>query len=123
MKIRMAFLVYQRDEVRVEITDVSLRSAVVPELVGAVCMKLGDRLCSPPDWAYRVRWGPEDPEFGFADKSLGSLWYRFGQWSHLLFWNEQEVVATIPVTHEWVRENWPDHSLDEVDEMADDAVQ
>lgn len=121
MKIRTANLCYQYDNVWVEITDIPLYAYLVPEISGIVCGWLGSRVCTPFEWAYDIHWGPQD-EDGYTEKSLGHLWFMAGQKIHLAFHSKEERVAKIPVTHEWVRENWPGLEND-VDEMADGRVQ
>lgn len=122
MVVRTAAVCYRRDEVWVEVTDVPLWALVAERLADVTCEALGSRLCSPPEWCYKIRWGPED-EFGVVEKSLGYLWWTFGQKLHCLSVNREKKVARIPVTNDWVRENWPGNGLaDPVDESADDQV-
>lgn len=75
---------------------------------------LGDNLFGllsrAPEWLYEIRWGPKDPEWGIADRSLGSRLYILSQWCGGAFgtWNKRRHVASFPVTSDWVREHFPD---------------
>lgn len=115
MKIRTASLCHQLDKVWVEVRDMPLRAWLVPEITAAACDLLGQRLCTPYEWAWKIRWGPAD-EDGLADRSLGHQWLVLGNWLHLPFAGAEKTVARIPVTHDWVRENWPDHDLPDRDD-------
>jgi hypothetical protein len=79
------------------------------EDIGDEAFGLLMRLCNN-DWAYALRWGPEDPEYGFASRSLGSKLFDLAQWCAGGYgsWKKRRPVATIPVSYAWVRENWPD---------------
>lgn len=122
MDVRTAALCYRYDDVWVQVTDVPLWAVLAERLTDVACQALGSRLCSPPEWSFRLRWGPED-EFGIADKSAGHKWWTLGQKLHGLSCKHEKEVARIPVTHDWVRANWPDHCLDDgVDSSADESV-
>jgi hypothetical protein len=62
------------------------------------------------DWMYSVRWGRVDPDWGFADRSLGHLLFSLSQWCGTAFgsWNKRKKIASFPVTPEWVREHMPE---------------
>lgn len=62
------------------------------------------------DWMYEVRWGRKDPDWGLADHSLGHLLFAFSQWCGNGFghWHDRKLIASFPVTPEWVREHMPE---------------
>ena len=82
-------------------------------LPGLVLESIGDSLFGllsyAPDFLYELRWGPKDPEFGIADRSVGHLLYTFGQWCGLGFGAHAKrgKVVSIPLTTEQVQEAFP----------------
>lgn len=106
--VSIASLCMQKDEgTTIQVSRVPLAALAAEHLSDVLCEALGTRLCSPPDAAYRLRWGPVD-DLGIAVKSAGHLWYSFGEWLHTLTFKHETHVATLPVTAEWVREHYPD---------------
>lgn len=67
-------------------------------------------LTEPPEWAYRLRWGPRDEEFGLADRSLGHQLFRLSEWCGGGFGTGklEKTVAEISLTPAQVLEFFPD---------------
>jgi hypothetical protein len=109
--IHEAGLMYSRDGAAIEISERPIW-AVIAEQVGETMDTLTFHLfcCRTPGWTYKIRWGPKDPIYDIADKSLGHIMFRLGQWMASGFgtWNQQHRIASIPVSDEWVREHYPD---------------
>lgn len=105
--MNVASLCHQKTGTTLEIEEVTLRR-LVWEHAGETVFGLLHRIGY--EWAYSVRWGPKDPEFDYADRSLGHLLFSFGQWSANGFrkFKPPRLVASFEVTPEWVREHYPD---------------
>lgn len=110
------------------IEDMSLTSLVFQDYLGDSLFGLLSFMTC--EWMYGVRWGPVDPEWGIADRSLGSKLFSLSQWAGSGFGAFRRVqdVAHIPVSEEWVREYFPDAGwpwggtgLDEMQGRASDA--
>lgn len=109
MKVDVARLAYQKDEkTTLQIYEVPLSSLVLDSLANAICDHFWHIFCSPPEWAYEVRWGPKDEEFEIADKSLGHHWFNFGQWVLGFEDRGSRRIGSIPVSFDWVKEHMPD---------------
>jgi hypothetical protein len=105
--LHIACLQHQKDTGNtLVIGEVTLRH-LVREHIGETVFGLLNQVGF--EWAYKVRWGPVDPEFGIADKSLGCKLFAFGQWAANGFqkYTPAREVASFPVTPEWVREHLP----------------
>ena len=108
MKFNIAQLVHGKDGSAVLIEEVALRDYLMEYVVGDNLFGLLNWVHR--DWMYSVRWGPEDPEFGFAEKSLGAKLFSLAQWTAGGFgaYRKARRVAQFPVSYEWVREHMPD---------------
>lgn len=108
MRRVMAHLSYQKDT----LTSLSLEETTTWQLVlediGDGAFGLLAHLCN--DWAYSIRWGPKDPEYGISFHSLGSKLFDLSQWCGGGFgsWKKHRQVAEIPVSFDWVREHMPE---------------
>ncbi len=104
--IQQAYLAHSRDKgTFVHITVHPLRAVIAAWV--------GDRLfglINPPEWTWRLRWGPRDVEFGLADWSLGHQLYRLGQWCGSGFGTGklEKTIAEISLTPAQVLEHFPD---------------
>ena len=108
MKIHLAELSHQKDEGTTHaITEVTLRDYLLEYVVGDNLFGLLNWMSR--EWTYSVRWGPVDPEWGFAEKSLGSKLCDLAQWAGGGFgaYRRSRTIAKLPVTAEWVREHYP----------------
>jgi hypothetical protein len=108
MKVHVARLSHQKDEgTTLRIEEVALRDLVL-ESAGDAAFGLLTWLHR--DWLYAIRWGRTDPEYGFADRSLGSKLHDLTQWAGGGFgaWRRARHVARIPVSPQWVRLHFPD---------------
>ena len=109
MKIKIANLSHQKDEgTTLAITEMTLRDYLLEYVVGDNLFGLLNWISR--DWMYNVRWGPVDPEWDFAEKSLGSKMFAFAQWAGGGFgaYRRSRDIARFPVTAEWVREHFPE---------------
>ena len=106
---RIASITHSRDGYAVELTEVPLRWQVAGRAGEALLAATGHVLCcNLPDWAWRIRWGPRDEEFGLADRSIGHLAYEAGQRLSYPSFRHESGRVLIPVTAEWVGEHFPD---------------
>lgn len=128
MKIRRAFLGHNLQGAFISITEISFKDLILMDLIGDNLYGFLSQIHR--DWMYNIRWGPVDPEWEFADKSLGSKFLDFTQWTGSGFgaFRREKTLAEIPVTSEWVQEHFPDagwpwdgSDLDEMHSKAEDS--
>ena len=106
----VAVLSHQKDEgTTLRIEEARLRD-LVREQAGSTVF--GAVTCIPAwldNFLYQVRWGRKDPEYGIAERSLGHLLFRFGQWAGCGFgMRDSRIIDKFPVTGEWVQKHFPD---------------
>lgn len=108
MKLDIANLSHQKDEgTTLTITEVTLRDYILEYVIGDNLFGFLNWVSR--EWMYSVRWGPVDPEWGFADKSLGSKMFALAQSVGGGFgaWKRGRKIFAFHVTPEWVREHYP----------------
>lgn len=108
MKIRIARLSHSLAEgTFLTIEEMSLTSLILQDCLGDSLFGLLS--CIDYEWTYAIRWGETDPEWGFADKSLGSKLSNLAQWAGSGFGAFRKVrdVAHVPVSAAWVHEHYP----------------
>lgn len=127
MKFKLAHMSYQKDiGPHITVVETTLRDFILQYVVGDNLFGFLSWLSR--DWMYSVRWGPLDPEFGFADKSLGSKLFALSQWAGGGFgaWRREQTLGTLPVTKQWVEEHIPGASewpwTDDDSELDDEDV-
>ena len=108
-KINIATLTYQIDEgTNAEVEETTLFGLAL-EYVGDTLFGLTMRLCNN-NWSYEVRWGPKDPDYGLADRSLGHVLYAFSQWCGNWGYKRRKPVIKLPVPADskWAKDaGWP----------------
>jgi hypothetical protein len=115
--VRLWHLTYGRDGTSVRLEETPFWAWAAQELGEQACWltekTIGFCFIAPPDWMYRLRWAPLDDD-GFTDKSLGSKIHTFGQalCSGFGAFRMEKLVATMPVTEEWVLTHLPDAAED-----------
>ncbi len=84
--------------------------------------------CCPPEWAYKLAWAPppadEEPDetgYVYNPNTVGHALHEVADRLASGFgaWRKYTSKAFIPVTEEWVRENFPEETwlFEDPDEM------
>ncbi len=104
-KIRVAQLSHSKAEGTTLSIEETTLSGLAREHVGDCLFGLTGRISY--DWLYEVRWGPKDANCGISFRSLGSALFSLGQWFGGWGYGSRRHISSIPVTSDWVNENFP----------------